>query len=228
MKQRKITTFILIILTLAGAAAGAQNLEWTMQAHPTEIYRLAPDIEEYTDQGFVPFGIGSVNSNLVTFFLRGQGVYSELWQLKWYHSSEEIEAGINGEIAAGFVPFGIESTDYGFFIYYIKSGWKTKNWSFVESPATKDGIVNALTRYLAKGFLPVGITRVGNKYWTLVTSYDKAVVDSVGVETYGLDSPDLQSAINAVIRQGYFPYGIMVDEEAGVEKLFVLYVKFAS
>lgn len=229
MKKHKITIlFSILILTAGVSIGGAQDLEWTMQTHPKEIYKLGPDIDAYTEQGYVPFGLGAINNSLVTFFMRGEGIYSELWQLKWYHSSEEIEAGVNEEIAKGFVPFGISSTDFGFFIYYIKSGWKTEEWSFIESPANKDGIVRAITRYLKGGFLPVGITRVGNKYWTLVTSYDKAVVDSVGVETYELDSPDLQSGINAVIRQGYLPYGIMVDEEDGEEKLFVLYVKFLT
>jgi hypothetical protein len=227
MVGKKLSILVSIFFVIAGAA-GAQQIEWTMQPHSQEIYKLEREITERTDEGYVPFGIGNLNGKLISFFLRGPGIIGELWQLKWYHTSEEIEAGVNEEIGKGFVPFGISSTDYGFFIYYIKSGWKTEEWSFIESPANKDGIVRAITRYLKGGFLPVGLTRVGNKYWTLVSSYDKAVVDSVGVETYELDSPELQTSINAVIRQGYLPYGIMVDEENGEEKLFVLYVKFLT
>ena len=84
MKQKKIIILAISgILIFAATIAGAQNLEWTMQTHPKEIYKLAPDIEQYTNQGYVPFGLGEINSNLVTFFMRGEGVYSELWQLKW-------------------------------------------------------------------------------------------------------------------------------------------------
>lgn len=227
MSGKKVSILLTIFVIVAGSA-GAQQIEWTMQTHSQEIYKLEREITERTDEGYVPFGIGNLNGKLTSFFLRGPGITGELWQLKWYHSSEEIQDGIEAEIDKGFVPFGVSSTSYGFFIFYIKSGWKSEEWSFIESPANKESAVKALTRYLQAGFIPVGLTRVGEKYWILVTSYDKAVIDSVGIDYYSLEDDAIANGLNGVMKQGYLPYGIMFDEAEGEQKLFVLYIKFAS
>ncbi len=222
MRKKIIFLTLIIFFFLSFDNLSAQQYQWKLQNHSPEFEKLNNEIDTLASEGYLPFALTYNEDRLLSLFVRGPGIKMSRWELSWYRESDEIKAGLDDHLENGFIPFAVAQSDLGLFIFYVDTGWKTEQWTFVQSEKNKEKTIQALQPYLEKKFVPVGVTEIDNKYWVLLIQQPDRGIRKIYFDEFEVNNDAIQKGINALFSDGFLPYGMTLYEN----KLHIISVSF--
>jgi hypothetical protein len=219
-RNRYLSLFFLFVLFFAfsGAFLCAQNINWEIKRHNTHLESLKAEVTDFMQQGYVPMGLSYDNVELYILYVKGLGQEVEGWLIEWYQNRDELLEGISGEMKKGYLPTGIAYVGDTIYVLFIHSKNTATNWRIEPSETDLRKVQEKIQPWVSQGYFPMDITANEDTYVTLLVELERTVIKSWTIERYEVGAHG--DAINAKIREGYIPWGIMVRGNV-IDILFV-------
>jgi len=185
----------------------AQNIEWEIKSHSTRLETLKEEVTANMQRGFVPIGLTYDNVELYILYIKGLGQEVEGWLIEWYNNRDELLEGISGEMNKGYLPTGIAYAGDTIYVLFIHSKNTATSWRIEPSETDLRKVQEKIHPWIDQGYFPMDITSNEGTYVTLLVALERTVIKSWTIERYEVGTHG--DAINANIRQGFIPWGIM-------------------
>ncbi len=222
--KRLVSVSLCVLIIVFSFDVYAQTISWEIKLHnSTNTNILTEEITAYVNNGYVPLGITYDNTELYILYVQDDEFGMQAWSLDWYEDRNELQNSITNQMNQGYIPTGITYTGDLFYVLYIQVESSAEAWRLEPAPSTNlKAVQKTIQPYIKQGYLPVGITELENKYWTLLLRIPDTTAQYWSIETY--DVGRHANPINSKIEQGYVPWGVMYNRNAG--EIDILYVKF--
>lgn len=222
--MKKLVNFgLAVFIMLFALQTSAQVIPWEIKLHSTEISILEQEVTAYANEGYVPLGITYDDIELYILYVQDPVLGMQAWSLEWYEDRTEVQNGITDNMEYGYIPTGITYTGDLFYVLYIQVESSAGAWQLVPSDSNSlQSVQNAIQPYIDQGYIPFGITALEDEYWTLLLNVPTSTASYWMIETYPVGNHG--DNITENIEQGYYPWGLMYNSNAGLIDL--LYVSF--
>jgi len=193
---------------------------WELIRHPNNIDKIREQVTEYANQGKTPMGLSVVGENVYILYVTGNKFKLDRWEINWYDSVDSLKNGITEKMDSGFMPVGLHYDGNQFFILFIKTAFKATHWHIMPSQRTLNSLQQAIADLTANYYVPMDLAAHGDQFFTLLVRIPTTTIKQWHIVTYQANNAAITSGINAMVNQGWNPWGMDFDGNA-VRILFV-------
>lgn len=173
-------------------------------------------------QGWMPAGLSMAPDTVFILYSDDPALKASRFSLSPSKTRDAMTADIKAMQAKGFSVAGIHyaASAKAWFVLYTDMAASMQDSRLVESSLDARDVTSAVSPYLNKGYLPVGVTTAQGRCYTLM-----ARLKGLEPKSWMLDFSKpggVNQALDKGVAAGYSPFGLHVSD-GGCNLLFVTY-----
>jgi len=209
--MKKIVFGIILTALLSVSPASAQ-LSWQLKAHSMNATTFQNEMQTMVNGGWTPVGLSQYGTNMYVMYLGGDPFNMIAWNLKWYHDTNTLQNDITFQMNNGYFPLGISYAGDVFYVIYIQpQNSNATAWQLIPSATNMGAVQSAISSYTNQYYLPCGITKYGNQFWTLLVQIPDTTAKSWEINQYVAQDNIVQSNINLALANNKVPWGFTYE-----------------
>jgi hypothetical protein len=220
MRKPSAVIFLFLCLFLSCSAAFAGSGAWQLIAHPNKYEKLIDEIRSMVNKDYAPVGLSITDNKVYVLYTKDDFLKISKWILRAYKSFEKYKKELSERMNNGFVPTCLSYADNAIFVLYVKGEKSVDGWRSVPSEIKAESIEQAMGKYTGKGYIPVGITTIENKFLTLMARFPGQSMIGWSIRPYSLKKAQIDQGISKWMKKGYVPWGFL-QRSRKVNVLFV-------
>ena len=194
---------------------------WELVRHPNNTDSLREQVTQYVNEGKTPMGMSIIGNNVYILYVTGNKFDLKRWEINWYNSVDSLRDGITSKMNAGLMPVGLHYDGDQFFILSIKTSFKATHWRIMPSDRTLTSLQQSISDLTADHYVPMDLAAYAENFYTLLVRIPTTTIKQWHIKTFEADNSAITPGINAMLRQGWNPWGMDFDGD----KVRVLFVK---